>query len=171
MSESAVRSAMRRFLGPDGVIQRVRPAAYAWCEHDGHVLLCRVASGLPGSGHWTLPGGGLRFGEDPQRAAIREVREETGLDVTLGELLGVRSAVLEPGETLTGHRIQAIGLLYRAALSGGELRDETRGSSDLARWIPLDELSTLPLTASARWAIGLALGEARPAPADLISGA
>ncbi len=157
MTDPSLPSGMRRFIGPDGVVQRVRPAAYTWCEHDGHVLLCRVANGLPGGGHWTLPGGGLRFGEDPQRAAIREVREETGLEVALGELLGLRSAVLEPGETLTGHRIQAIGILYRATLKGGELRDETDGSSDLARWIPLDELARLPLTPSARWAVGLAL--------------
>jgi ADP-ribose pyrophosphatase YjhB (NUDIX family) len=157
MTDSTLPTGIRRFIGPDGVVQRVRPAAYAWCEHDGHVLLCRVAGGLPAAGHWTLPGGGLRFGEDPQRAAIREVREETGLDVALGELLGVRSAVLEPGETLTGHRIQAIGILYRATLKGGQLRDETNGSSDLARWIPLDEASSLPLTSSARWAMSLAL--------------
>jgi 8-oxo-dGTP diphosphatase len=157
MSDSTLPSGRRRLIGPDGAVQRVRPAAYAWCEHDGQVLLCRVASGLPGGGRWTVPGGGLRFGEDPQRAAIREVREETGLDVSLGELLGVRSAVLEPGETVTGHRIHAIAILYRATLQGGQLRDETNGSSDLARWIPLDEASSLPPTPSARWAMSLAL--------------
>ena len=157
MTDSALPARMRRFIGPDGVVQRVRPAAYVWCERDGLVLLCRVASHLPGRGHWTLPGGGLRFGEDPPRAAVREVREETGLDLELGELLGIRSAVLEPGETETGHRIQAIGILYRATLRGGELRDETHGSSDLARWIPLDEVASLPLTSSARWALALAV--------------
>ncbi|HEY5628326.1 MAG TPA: NUDIX domain-containing protein [Candidatus Limnocylindrales bacterium] len=157
MTDTTLPADLRRFIGPDGVVQRVRPAAYAWCEHDGHVLLCRVAGRLPGGGHWTLPGGGLRFGEDPQRAAVREVREETGLAVELGELLGVRSAVLEPHETLTGHRIQAIGLLYRAMLKGGDLRDEAHGSSDLARWVPVEELASLPLTPTARWAISLAL--------------
>ncbi len=171
MTDSTLPAGIRRFIGPDGVVQRVRPAAYVWCEHDGGLLLSRVARGLPGAGHWTLPGGGLRFGEDPQAAAIREVREESGLEVALGELLGVRSAVLEPGETMTGHRIQSIAILYRATFTGGQLRHETHGSTDLARWIPLEELTSLPLTSSARWAMGLGLGPAEPvAPAERISG-
>ncbi len=117
------------------------------------MLLCRVASRGPGAGQWTLPGGGLRFGEDPLDALVREVGEETGLVVVPGEVLGVRSATLEPGETVSGHRIQTLGIVYRCAVTGGELRDETDGSTDLARWTPVAELSRLPLTPLARWAV------------------
>ncbi len=46
-------------MGPDGVVQRVRLAAYAWCEADNVVLLVRIAPGYPGEGRWALPGGGL----------------------------------------------------------------------------------------------------------------
>lgn len=155
MANLALPVALRRFLGPDGVVQRVRPAAYVWCSQDGCVLLTRVAARAPGAGRWTLPGGGLRFGETPEAAAVREVREETGIEVALGELVGVRSAMLEPGETASGHRIQALGLLYRASAVGGELRDEVGGSSDLAQWFRLGELDGVPLTPTAVWAIGL----------------
>ncbi len=142
-----------RLIGPDGVVQRVRLAAYAWCEQDGDVLLCRIADRGPGRGHWTLPGGGLEFGEDPREGVLREVREETGLDVALGDLVGVRSAVLEPAETISGHRIHAVGILYRATVTGGHLRDEADGSTDLARWVPADAIDGLPTVGLVRWAV------------------
>ena len=97
----------------DPIVQRVRLAAYAWIEHEERVLLVRISAGTPGAGLWTLPGGGLRFGEDPIDGVVREVAEETGLTAAVGELAGVRSAVLDPGETPSGHRIHAVGILYR----------------------------------------------------------
>jgi 8-oxo-dGTP diphosphatase len=145
-----------RFLGPDGVVQRVRLAAYAWCQQDGSVLLCRISRQGPGGGQWTLPGGGLDFGEDPEAGLRRELLEETGLDGVPGVLIGVRSAVLEPAETISGHRVQAVGILYRATITGGVLRDEADGSTDLARWIPLGELDALPVTGLVPWARSVA---------------
>ena len=56
-----------------------RLAAYAVIVQDGHILLCRVAPGNLGAGLWTLPGGGLEFGESPEVGVVREVEEETGL--------------------------------------------------------------------------------------------
>lgn len=122
------------------------------------MLLTRVSVRAVRAGQWTLPGGGLRFGEEPEAAAVREVREETGLDVAVGELLGVRSVVLEPEETVSGHRIQAIAMLYRATVTGGELRDEVGGSSDMARWVALDDLESIVLTPTMAWAIGVVRG-------------
>ena len=75
-----------------GIVQRTRLAAYAWCEAEDAVLLCRIAPGYPDPGAWTLPGGGLDFGEDPADGVLRELREETGLggqiDGLLGDLVG-----------------------------------------------------------------------------------
>lgn len=136
-----------------GAVQRVRLAAYAWAEQDGALLAVRIAPGELGAGRWTLPGGGLAFGEDPAAGVLRELREETGLEGAVGELMGVRSAILEPHQTKSGHRIQAVGLLYRVTIIGGELRHELDESTDLAAWIPfadLDTLATVPLVAWAR---------------------
>ena len=141
-----------RFLGQDGVVQRVRLAAYGWCERDGAVLLCRISPNGRGGGLWTLPGGGLDFGEGPATGLVRELLEETGLEGVVGPLIGVRSAVLEPGETVSGHRVQAVGILYRATVTDGTLRDEADGSTDLARWIPFAELDALPVTGLVPWA-------------------
>jgi 8-oxo-dGTP diphosphatase len=61
-----------------------RVAAYALCVRDQRILLCRIADGSwSGVGQWTLPGGGLEFGEAPRDGALRELAEETGL---LGEI-------------------------------------------------------------------------------------
>jgi ADP-ribose pyrophosphatase YjhB (NUDIX family) len=139
-------------VGPDGVVQRVRLAAYAWVERDERVLLVRIASTDPGAGHWTLPGGGLDFGEDPADGVLRELREETGLTGTVGALLAVRSVVLDPATTKSGDRIQAVGLLYRVEADAGDLVMEVDGSTDLAAWVPFAELDALPVVPLGRWA-------------------
>ena len=136
----------------DGVPRRVRIAAYAWIEDDGRVLLVRVAAGTPGAGGWTLPGGGLQFGEDPVEGVVREVTEETGLTARVGSLAAVRSIVLEPGETPSGDRIHAVGIVYRASVGDGELRHEADESTDMAAWIPFGELDALPSAGLLRWA-------------------
>jgi 8-oxo-dGTP diphosphatase len=143
-----------RFLARDGTVQRVRLAAYAWCVDGDRVLLCRIADGGPANGRWTLPGGGLDFGEDPHDGALRELREETGLEARLGPPVAIRSAVLGPAETISGHRIHAVGILYRATVTGGVLRNEPDGSTDLARWIPRADIAQLPVADLLSWAIG-----------------
>lgn len=158
MTQDDLPPGIARLIGPDGAVQRVRLAAYAWCERDGAVLLARVSSRGPGGGLWTLPGGGLDFGEAPIEGVVREVAEETGLVFEPDVLLGVRSAVLEPRETISGHRIHAVGLLYGGRITGGQLRDEPDGSTDLARWIPANEVAGLPQVGLVRWALGLVHG-------------
>ena len=45
---------------------------------------------------------------------------------------------LEPEETSSGHRLHYVGIVYRATVTGGSLRDEPDGSTDHAEWVPLD---------------------------------
>lgn len=151
-AERPLPTVPKHLLGPDGVIQRVRLGAYAWCERDGAVLLTRVSNEGPGGGLWTLPGGGLDFGEDPEAGATREVLEETGYAVALGALVGIRNAVLEPAQTISGHRVQTVGIVYRGTITGGELTTEFEGSTDAAAWIPLAELDALPSVDLLTWA-------------------
>ena len=65
------------------VPQRQRVAAYAVIIRDDRILLARLAPRISATPLWTLPGGGLDHGEDPRAAVVREVHEETGLDVVV----------------------------------------------------------------------------------------
>jgi 8-oxo-dGTP pyrophosphatase MutT (NUDIX family) len=59
-----------------------RRAAYALCvDADGRLLLARCAAGEPEPGAWTLPGGGVDWGEHPDDAVVRELEEETGIGI------------------------------------------------------------------------------------------
>jgi len=91
-------------------------AAYAVMlrDRDGQVevLLSRLAPRVSRSEIWTLPGGGLDHGEDPRAALIREIREETGLDATVGETAHVYSAHLprtsRNGQLVDAHAIRIV---------------------------------------------------------------
>jgi len=78
------------------VRRRQRVAAYAVILRDNCVLLSRLAPYLAPTERWTLPGGGIDFGEHPRDAVVREVYEETGLHVRVGALLDRLRA--DPGE-------------------------------------------------------------------------
>lgn len=124
----------------------IRIAAYAVCVDDSErLLLVRIARGYPEVGRWTLPGGGLEFGEDPARAVIRELSEETGLEGEIEELIGIDSKHYAPSETASERAIHAIRILYRVRIVGGELRDEVDESTDRVAWIDRATLDGLAL--------------------------
>jgi 8-oxo-dGTP diphosphatase len=115
-------------------------AAYALCVQDDALLLVRVAAGYPDTGMWTLPGGGVDFGEDPAAAALRELHEESGLS---GELEGLAfiNSVTGVNEITPGvDRYHGVRIVYNARVTGGDLRDEVEESTDKAEWIPLTEV-------------------------------
>lgn len=123
----------------------LRVAAYAVViDADDHILLAHWNEGRRAA--WTMPGGGLEPGEDPERAARREVHEETGYKVAIDELLGIHSRVIPPGRRLTPgveEPLHTLRIVYRAHVVGGKLRNETDGSTDRAGWFPLAEVPKL----------------------------
>ena len=114
--------------------------SYAVCLRNRAVLLARLIGADP---RWTLPGGGLDHGEDPRDGAVREVEEETGYRVELRQLLTVESFrwLVDRPSGPVDH--QAICVIYTAEVVGGELRHEVDGSTDVAAWVPLEEVSDL----------------------------
>ncbi|CAA9458214.1 MAG: Nudix hydrolase family protein [uncultured Rubrobacteraceae bacterium] len=99
-------------------------------DGEGRVLLIQRAS-EPFRGSWALPGGFVDVGETVEEAAVREAREETGLDVELLRPVGVYS---EPDRDPRGHNV-SVAFLARA---GGD----PSAASDAAEAAFLDPAST-----------------------------
>ncbi len=120
-------------------VQRV--AAYAVIIRDDLILLSRLAPRVSRHEQWTLPGGGLDHGEDPRDAVVREVHEETGLAVTIGEAARTYSLHL-PDTWRRGRRVDAHSL--RIVFDGWVPLDspdphvvEVDGSTIEAAWKPI----------------------------------
>ena len=128
----------------DGAEVRTRLAAYALCLDEGRVLLCRIAPGYPGSGDWTLPGGGVHFGEDPADTVIRELAEETGLSGTILSIAFVHSGGGVNEGTVRKQPWHGVRIVYHVDVIGGELRDEIEDSTDRAAWVPVPDADQLP---------------------------
>jgi 8-oxo-dGTP diphosphatase len=143
--------------GPAQLPRLSRVAAYAACTDGDAILLCRIAPGFTSryDGYWTLPGGGIDFGEHPRAAVLRELAEEAGLTGRAVELLDVGSwtdRFTDPADGVTKD-FHAVRVLYRVEVTGGDLRDEVGGSSDTCRWVRREELADLPTVDLVDWAL------------------
>ncbi|OAN33984.1 NUDIX hydrolase [Microbacterium sp. H83] len=122
----------------------MRVAAYAVVtDDDGRILLARWTEGRRVA--WTMPGGGLEPGEAPEAAVRRELREETGYSVKVGELLGIHSRVIPASQRVhdADQPLHTLRIVYRATVTGGRLQFETDGSTDMAEWFPLRSIADL----------------------------
>ncbi|HEX6497938.1 MAG TPA: NUDIX domain-containing protein [Micromonosporaceae bacterium] len=125
-------------------MRRRRITAYGVCQDgSGRVLLTRGSSQADAPGVWSLPGGGVDQGEHPSDAVRREFAEETGLTV---DIVTLRSAMADVGPGYGGTvALHTDRLIYDVRVVGGSLRNETVGTTDLARWVEPEQLVTLPL--------------------------
>jgi 8-oxo-dGTP diphosphatase len=109
---------------------------------DARVVLIKRAH-PPLQAEWSIPGGVLEVGELVREAAEREAREETGLTVEAGELLGVYDRVLRNSEKRVQYHYVLIDFLCRRV--AGDLA----AASDAAevRWFTQEELPAMKLAA------------------------
>jgi 8-oxo-dGTP diphosphatase len=136
-----------------------RLAAYAVVRDERDRVLLALWNEGP-TPQWTLPGGGVELHETVEQAAVREVREETGYDVELGRVLGVDSHVVPTEERVSEPRdrpLKAVRVVFTGRIAGGALTHEVDGTTDEARWFPLEEIAGLPRVPLVDTAMGLVL--------------
>lgn len=117
----------------------IRPSVYAVIIWEDKVLLVHQWDGFD------FPGGGIDPGEDMREALVREVREETGLEVRAGELVACENAFYR---TESGKNLHSILIYLAAEVVGGELslagltEIEKGWTEDLPEWVPLADIET-----------------------------
>jgi 8-oxo-dGTP diphosphatase len=112
----------------------------------GRVLLCQQSQG-----HrlWGLPGGKIRNSESPVRAVVRDVREETGTEVEIVDLVGIYQ--------LTGNGCgtdlpDVLVYMFRGRVGGGDIAVNSPGRISRLAWHDPDNLPE-PITATTRAAV------------------
>ena len=148
MEEEPEEAEARPTLGVGAVVVR-----------DDALLMVKRAH-EPGRGLWSLPGGRVEHGEHLSAAVAREVREETGLEIEVGDLLGiyevVGGAVADPQTTAGGavadqRPAQAPGSSHFVVLDflaevTGDATPAAGHDADDVRWVPFESIGALRCT-------------------------
>jgi 8-oxo-dGTP diphosphatase len=99
-------------------------------DEQGRVLIMRRGN-APYRGAWCLPGGQVEPGETVEQAAVREIREEQGVETALNGFVGVYSA---PGRDPRG---SYVSIVWRGRIIGGTLAPSEEAVE--VRWLAQDE--------------------------------
>lgn len=126
----------------------VPAAAAIVTDNHGRVLLQRRTD----SGNWSLPGGAMDIGETLQQCAVREVKEETGLDIEITGLLGIYT---DPHHVIAypdGEIRQEFTVAYLAHVVGGTITLSAE-STDV-RFVHPAEFDRIPIHDTVRLRLG-----------------
>jgi 8-oxo-dGTP diphosphatase len=124
-------------------------------ENEGRILLIQ-RDREPARGLWTFPGGAVELGETVRQAAQREAREETGLEVEVGEVATVLDNLFRDEAGAVQYHYVIIDLYAR--VTGGQMRPGSDVSD--VRWASLEEAEALPMTGKAQEMCRQILGKA-----------
>src|ERR1700735_1262228 len=104
-------------------------------NHAGAILLIRRTD----NGNWALPGGGIDLGESVAQAAVRETREESGIECVITGIVGIYS---DPKHvifyTSNGEARQEFSIVLTARLLGGQPTPSSESSE--VRWVPASQV-------------------------------
>lgn len=113
--------------------QTLQVVGAAIIDHLGRCLVALRGPEMSSPGRWEFPGGKVEHGEKPEDALRREIEEELGLRIEVGDHIGRGRA--------EGTRHHVVLDVYRATVVGGELRLHEHAD---ARWLHADELDSVP---------------------------
>lgn len=108
-------------------------------EKDGKYLLAQ-RNKENYNGYWIIPGGGVNFGETTKEAAIREIKEETNLDVEIEKQICYKEIINVPGD------YHALVFFYLAKPSSHEI--EAKDDVSNARYFTIEEIKELKIAES-----------------------
>ncbi|MGB0922206.1 MAG: NUDIX hydrolase [Alphaproteobacteria bacterium] len=126
--------------GTDKIVPR--PAVGVVVLRRDSVLLIRRKN-PPRQGHWSIPGGRQEAGETIRETAVREVREETGIEITLGPLLDVIDGIFHDEDGTLTHHMTLIDFVAEALSGDPQAGDD----ASEARFVPLSDLGPYDLWA------------------------
>lgn len=115
---------------------KVRVGVYAACVRDGQLMLVHQISPGPAQDRWHLPGGGLDYGEHLADGVRRELREEAGCDVQVGDVIAADDNVYLAPDGVERHGIR---LIFAADVVGEPVSPDN-DEIDQVGWFPLDRL-------------------------------
>lgn len=126
---------------PNSIV--VAATAFVRNDNDQVLLIQRSDNGL-----WSIPGGGQDFGESIADTAVRETREETGIDIRVVGLVGLYTDPRHVMAYTDGEVRQQFSICFRAEPTGGQLH--TSPESPAVRWVAQSELDGLEIHPSIR---------------------
>jgi 8-oxo-dGTP diphosphatase len=121
-------------------MSEVEVAVGAVVRRDDELLVVRRGHG-PAAGQWSVPGGRVRFGEDLREAVVREVLEETGIEVVVERFLGWVERIDTAGDS----PYHFVILDFLAVPLEPEAEPVAGDDAAEADWVALHDLTTLAL--------------------------
>jgi len=137
LEKKKIHGRIRKFCPSCGFVYFRDPkvGASVVLEYKGKLLLVRRGIN-PHKGKWCLPGGFVEFDENPEKAAIRECKEETNLDVQIDKLFGIYSYIND---------IRGPGILisYKVKVIGGIEKLKAGDDAEIAQFFSPSELPSM----------------------------